>query len=58
MYMRPSEELQLAAVGGSPPRELLLQVVAGSCVVITVASFVFVQPLLDLCQKAVAALPY
>ena len=58
MYMRPSEELQLAAVGGSPPRELLLQTVAGACVVITVASFVFVQPLLDLCEKAVAALPY
>jgi NADH-quinone oxidoreductase subunit N len=58
MYMRPAEELQFAPAGGSPPRELLLQVVAGTCVVITVASFVFVQPLLDLAQKAVAALPY
>ena len=58
MYMRPSEELQLAPAGGSPPRELVLQLVAGSCLAITVATFVFVQPLLDLCQKAVAALPY
>ena len=58
MYMRPSEELQLAPAGGSPPRELLLQIVAGTCVAITVATFVFVQPLLDLAQKAVAALPY
>jgi NADH-quinone oxidoreductase subunit N len=58
MYMRPSEELQFAPAGGSPPRELLLQIVAGTCVAITVASFVFVQPLLDLAQKAVAALPY
>ncbi len=58
MYMRPAEELQLAPAGGSPPRELLLQTVAVACVAITVATFIFVQPLLDLCQKAVAALPY
>ena len=58
MYMRPAEELQLAPAGGSPPRELLLQTVAVTCVAITVATFIFVQPLLDLCQKAVAALPY
>ena len=58
MYMRPAEELQLAPAGGSPPRELLLQTVAGTCVAITVASFVFVQPLLDLAQKAAESLPY
>ena len=58
MYMRPSEELQLAPAGGSPPRELLLQTVTATCLAVTVATFIFVQPLLDLCQKAVAALPY
>ena len=53
MYMRPSEELQLApVVGGSPSRELLLQSAVGTAIVITVTSFILVQPLIDLAKNA------
>jgi NADH-quinone oxidoreductase subunit N len=59
MYMRPSEELQLAPViGGSPPRELLLQTAVVAAVVVTVGSFFAVQPLIDGARHAAAALPF
>jgi NADH-quinone oxidoreductase subunit N len=48
MYMRPAEELQLApVVGGSPPRELLLQTGVAAALAVTVGSFFAVQPLID-----------
>jgi NADH-quinone oxidoreductase subunit N len=46
MFMRRPEELQLAPVGGSPPREDVLQTV------------VAVQPLIDLAKHASHALPF
>jgi NADH-quinone oxidoreductase subunit N len=58
MFMRRTEELQLAPVGGSPPRDTLLQVSVAACLVITVGSFFFVQPLIDLAKNAADALPF
>jgi NADH-quinone oxidoreductase subunit N len=57
MFMRRPEELQLAPVGGSPPRETVLQTVVVTCVVVTVGSFFAVQPLIDLAKNAADALP-
>jgi NADH-quinone oxidoreductase subunit N len=56
LFMR-SPEPQLLPAGGSPPRELLAQGVVGVCVAVTVGSFFFVQPLIDLAEKAAASLP-
>jgi NADH-quinone oxidoreductase subunit N len=58
MYMRPTEELQLAPVGGAPPREGLLQTSVAAALVVTIGSFFFVQPLIDLAKDAVASLPF
>jgi len=58
MFMRRPEELQLAPVGGSPPRETVLQAVVVACVVVTVGSFFAVQPLIDLAKHASHALPF
>jgi NADH-quinone oxidoreductase subunit N len=59
MYMRPSEELQLAPVaGGSPPRELVLQTAVAAALVVTVGSFFAVQPLIDAARHAAASLPF
>ncbi len=55
LYMRPAAELQFAA-GGSPPRDLLLQIGALLCMLVTVGTFFGVQPLIDLARHAVAAL--
>jgi NADH-quinone oxidoreductase subunit N len=53
MYMRPSEELQLAPVaGGSPPPERLLQTAVAAALVVTVTSFILVQPLIDVARHA------
>ena len=57
MYMRSAAELQFAAAGGSPPRELLLQGSVLGSVVVTVASFFFVQPIIDVARDAASALP-
>src|ERR671935_2545545 len=57
LYMRPSEELQLAPIGGSPPRDALLQASVLVCLAITVGSFFAVQPLIDLAKHAANALP-
>ncbi len=56
LYMRPSAELQFAA-GGSPPRDLLLQLGVIACLAVTVGSFFGVQPLIDLAKHAVSTLP-
>ncbi|HSC72795.1 MAG TPA: NADH-quinone oxidoreductase subunit N [Gaiellaceae bacterium] len=58
MFMRRTEDLQLAPIGGSPPREALLQTVTVTCLVVTVGSFFAVQPLIDLCRHAVSSLPF
>jgi NADH-quinone oxidoreductase subunit N len=58
MYMRPSAELQLAPAGGSPPRELLLQISVAACLFVTVASFFAVQPIIDLAVHAARTLPF
>src|SRR5947207_1739389 len=48
MFMRRTEDLQLAPIGGSPPRDILLQISVATCLVVTVGSFFAVQPLIDL----------
>jgi len=59
MYMRPAEELRLAAVaGGSPPREALLQAAVGAAFVVTFGSFFAVQPLIELARHAASSLPF
>ena len=57
MFMRRTEDLQLAPIGGSPPREALLHSAVVVCLAVTVGSFFAVQPLIDLAQHAVNALP-
>jgi NADH-quinone oxidoreductase subunit N len=56
MYMRSSAELALA--GGSPPREMLLQVAVGGALVVSVGSLFFVGPLITLATHAASALPF
>jgi NADH-quinone oxidoreductase subunit N len=59
MYMRSSEELQLApVVGGSPPRELLLQSAVVAALVVTVGTFFAVEPLIDGAKHAASVLPF
>jgi NADH-quinone oxidoreductase subunit N len=57
LFMRPAGAARLAPAGGSPPRELLIQGSVLLCVAVTVGSFVFVQPLIDVARHAAAALP-
>ncbi|HSB39755.1 MAG TPA: NADH-quinone oxidoreductase subunit N [Gaiellaceae bacterium] len=59
MFMRPSEELQLAPVaGGSPAPERALQTAVAAALVVTVGSFFAVQPLIDGARHAASALPF
>ena len=58
MFMRRTEDLQLAPIGGSPPRETLLQTAVFACLVVTVASFFAVEPLIDLVQNAASSLRF
>jgi NADH-quinone oxidoreductase subunit N len=54
MYMRPSEELRVAAVvGGSPPRDAYLHVAVGLALLFSVGSLFAAQPLFDLAKNAV-----
>ena len=57
LFMRPSGAPRLAPAGGSPPREVLLQLCVLLCVGVTVGSFVFVGPLIDVARHAAVALP-
>jgi NADH-quinone oxidoreductase subunit N len=57
VFMRSAAELQLAPVGGAPPREVLLQISVFACLAVAVASFFFVQPLVDLAGHAARSLP-
>jgi NADH-quinone oxidoreductase subunit N len=64
MYMRPAEELQVgpggevAASGGAPARESLLQIAVGAAFVVSFGSLFAVQPLIDLAQHAASSLPF
>jgi NADH-quinone oxidoreductase subunit N len=58
LYMRAGAELQLAPAGGSPPRDVALSISVGASLAVVFASFVFVQPLIDLAEKAAGSLPF
>jgi hypothetical protein len=56
--MRRTEDLQLAPIGGSPPRDALLQTAVLACLVVTVGSFFAVRPLIDVAKHAASSLPF
>jgi NADH-quinone oxidoreductase subunit N len=57
LYMRSGEVRgDVVAAGGSPPRDLLLDAAVAAGLVVTIGSFFFVQPLVDLASDAAAAL--
>ncbi len=59
MYMRPtSARADLVVAGGSPPRDLALDLAIAASVIVTVGSFFLVQPLIDQVAKAALALPF
>lgn len=59
MYMRPlSARADLAVAGGSPPADAALTIAIGLAVAVTVGTFFFVEPLIDLARDAGAALPF
>jgi NADH-quinone oxidoreductase subunit N len=53
MFMRMPAEVGLAPSGGRPPRELALSSAVMGAMVVTIGSFIFVQPLIDLAKHAV-----
>ncbi|MBA3348337.1 MAG: NADH-quinone oxidoreductase subunit N [Actinobacteria bacterium] len=57
LYVRPDAELRPVVAGGSPPRDPLLVSAVALSLVVTVGSFVFVQPLIDFARDAAASLP-
>jgi NADH-quinone oxidoreductase subunit N len=57
LYMRPPGALRAVPVGGSPPRDAMLQTTVLLCLVVTVGSFFAVQPLVDFAREAAAMLP-
>ena len=58
LFMRSGEVGgTVVAAGGSPPRDWLLETAVASALAVTIGSFFFVQPLVDLAQDAVASLP-
>jgi NADH-quinone oxidoreductase subunit N len=59
LFMRQGGELPegVVAAGGSPRRDLLLDTAVGAAIVVTIGSFFFVQPLVDLARDAAEALP-
>ena len=58
IYLRPAAELRPAVAGGPPPRDALLQTAVFLSVGVTIGSFFFVQPLIDLARDAAASLPF
>jgi NADH-quinone oxidoreductase subunit N len=59
MFMRPaSAPAGLAVAGGSPPVDHALSVAIGGALVVTIGSFFFVQPLIDLARNAADSLPF
>jgi NADH-quinone oxidoreductase subunit N len=57
LYMRSEAELQLAPAGGAPPRDVALSISVALSLGVVFASFVLVEPLIDLAEKAVRAVP-
>ena len=58
LYIRTAPDTRLVAVGGSPPRDLVLGAAVGLAAAVTVGSFVFAQPILDLASDAAQSLPF
>jgi NADH-quinone oxidoreductase subunit N len=58
MYFRSPAELQLAPAGGSPPREVALQIGVGLALVVAIGSFFAVQPLIDVAKHAAESLAF
>jgi NADH-quinone oxidoreductase subunit N len=58
LYMRSPLEMQLAPSGGSPPREFLLGTSVFVAMAVTVGSFIFVEPLIDLAGNAAESLTF
>ena len=60
LYLRPAAEPGARSVvaGGAPPRDPLLQTAVALSVAVTIGSFFFVQPLIDLARDAASALPF
>jgi NADH-quinone oxidoreductase subunit N len=58
LYMRPALELRPVVAGGSPPRDPLLHAAVFLSVGVTIGSFFFVQPLIDLARDAASSLPF
>jgi NADH-quinone oxidoreductase subunit N len=62
MYMRTADlrastEARPVVAGGSPPRDPLLATAVAGALAVTVGSFFFVQPLIDVARDAAASLP-
>ena len=59
LFMRQADTLPegVVAAGGSPRRDLLLDTTVGAAIVVTIGSFFFVQPIVDLARDAAEALP-
>jgi len=58
LYMRSPLEMQLAPTGGSPPREFMLGTAVFVAMAVTIGSFIFVEPLIDLAQNAAESLSF
>jgi NADH-quinone oxidoreductase subunit N len=58
LYLRSPLELRTAPAGGSPPREGLVHITVLICLGIAVASFIAVQPLIDVAKDAAESLPF
>jgi NADH-quinone oxidoreductase subunit N len=59
MYMRPGRSgVRAVAVGGSPPSDPALSLAIGISVAVTIGSFFFVSPLIDLARHAASALRF
>ncbi|HSO01206.1 MAG TPA: NADH-quinone oxidoreductase subunit N, partial [Gaiellaceae bacterium] len=60
LYLRPAAEpgARPALAGGSPPLDLPLQSAVLLSLAVTVGSFFFVQPLIELARDAAASLPF
>ena len=58
LFMRQGDLPEgVVAAGGSPPRDSLLDAAVAGALVVTIGSFVAVQPIVDLARDAVASLP-
>jgi NADH-quinone oxidoreductase subunit N len=58
LYMRAPAAVGLAPAGGQPPREAALQTAVFGCLVVTVASFFAVEPLIRLAKMAASSLSF